>query len=78
VTDTPRAQETPPEDPQMLPGAEPAPGTRHVTCRGCGQPLRDRVSRMWGLGPDCRAKYALRTAPAPPAHEVDQEPLPGL
>lgn len=78
MTDQPHAQEIPPDDPLTLPGSGQAPGNRHVTCRACGQPLRDRVSRMWGLGPDCRAKYALRTAPAPPAHEVAQDTLPGL
>lgn len=44
----------------------------------CGQPLRDRASRLWGLGPDCRHKLAVRTAPVPPAHEVEQDTLPGL
>ncbi|MGW5018712.1 MULTISPECIES: DUF6011 domain-containing protein [Streptomyces] len=60
-----------------LPGSEPREG-RRVLCRMCGNPLRDRVSRVWGLGPDCRHKLAVRTAPAPPGRPVDQEPLPGL
>ncbi|UNZ22188.1 hypothetical protein HC362_29410 [Streptomyces sp. 891-h] len=61
----------------MLPGSEPVAG-RRVLCRMCGQPLRDRASRLWGLGPDCRHKLALRTAPTPPPQEVDQDALPGL
>ncbi|WP_326692384.1 MULTISPECIES: DUF6011 domain-containing protein [unclassified Streptomyces] len=60
-----------------LPGSELVEG-RRVLCRMCGQPLRDRASRIWGLGPDCRHKLAVRTAPAPPAHEVEQDALPGL
>lgn len=31
---------------------------------------------MWGLGEDCRAKLAMRTAPKPPTHEVEQDTLP--
>ena len=62
---------------ERLPGSEPV-GGRRVLCRMCGQPLRDRASRVWGLGPDCRHKLALRTAPAPPLGEVAQDPLPGL
>jgi hypothetical protein len=61
----------------VLPQSEPTPA-RRVLCRMCGQPLRDRASRLWGLGPDCRHKLAVRTAPTPPGHEVDQEALPGL
>ncbi|UNS95709.1 DUF6011 domain-containing protein [Streptomyces tubbatahanensis] len=69
-----------------LPGSEPVEepeGTqgnspRSVLCRMCGQPLRDRASRLWGLGPACRHKLAVRTAPVPPAHEVAQDTLPGL
>ncbi|MFI0862337.1 DUF6011 domain-containing protein [Streptomyces smyrnaeus] len=60
-----------------LPGSEPVSG-RRVLCRMCGQPLRDRASRLWGLGPDCRRKLAVRSAPAPARHEVDQDALPGL
>ncbi|PWI44549.1 DUF6011 domain-containing protein [Streptomyces sp. ICBB 8177] len=59
--------------------AEPrAEGRRRVTCRVCGRPLHGRQARLWGLGDDCRAKLAQRTAPRPPAHEADQDPLPGL
>ncbi|MBO8188569.1 hypothetical protein JW592_24310 [Streptomyces sp. DW4-2] len=65
------------DEPTVLPGSEPVSG-RRVLCRMCGQPLRDRASRLWGLGPDCRHKLALRTAPAPPSQEVDQDALPGL
>lgn len=64
-----------------LPGvAEPpsADGRPRVACRLCGRPLHDREARLWGLGPDCRAKLALRTAPRPPEHPVEQDPLPGV
>ncbi|GAA2620447.1 DUF6011 domain-containing protein [Streptomyces axinellae] len=60
-----------------LPDSEPVAG-RRVLCRMCGQPLRDRASRIWGLGPDCRHKLAVRTAPTPPVTEVEQDTLPGL
>ncbi|MBO8195966.1 hypothetical protein ITI46_30610 [Streptomyces oryzae] len=60
-----------------MPGSEPVAALR-VLCRMCGQPLRDRASRLWGLGPDCRHKLAVRTAPTPPQREVDQDTLPGL
>ncbi|MFI7241199.1 DUF6011 domain-containing protein [Streptomyces qinglanensis] len=60
-----------------LPDSRPV-GGRRVLCRMCGQPLRDRASRLWGLGPDCRHKLSLRTAPEPPRREVDQDVLPGL
>ncbi|KAB8160206.1 hypothetical protein FH609_014610 [Streptomyces sp. 3MP-14] len=49
-----------------------------VHCRLCGRPLRDREARTWGLGPECRAKLALRAAPRPPEHPVEQDPLPGV
>jgi hypothetical protein len=48
-----------------------------VTCRLCGRPLTGRTRRR-GIGDGCRAKLHERTAPRPPAHEVDQDPLPGL
>lgn len=64
-------------EPEPLPDSHPVEG-RRVLCRMCGQPLRDRASRMWGLGPDCRHKLALRSAPVPPLHEVDQDTLPGV
>ena len=72
------------DDAPPLPGTDPGPGAdadgrkRHVTCALCGAPLRDRTSRLWGLGRDCRRKLHLRAAPAPPVTEVDQETLPGL
>ncbi|MGW8375472.1 DUF6011 domain-containing protein [Actinacidiphila sp. SB3-2] len=62
---------------ELLPDSAPVTG-RRVLCRMCGQPLRDRASRLWGLGPDCRHKLSLRTAPSPPQHEVDQDTLPGM
>ncbi|WP_147266718.1 DUF6011 domain-containing protein [Streptomyces diacarni] len=73
-------------DTAPLPGSEPVEESestqgnspKNVVCRMCGQPLRDRASRLWGLGPACRHKLAVRTAPVPPAHEVAQETLPGL
>jgi hypothetical protein len=66
-----------PAEAEPLPDSRPVEG-RRVLCRMCGQPLRDRASRLWGLGPDCRHKLALRTAPRPPLHDVDQDMLPGL
>ncbi len=69
------------EDPVPLPdlaldeGAERRP---RVTCRLCGRPLRGREARMRGLGDGCRDKLMERAAPRPPAHEVDQDALPGL
>ncbi|GAB2874651.1 DUF6011 domain-containing protein [Streptomyces mayteni] len=54
-----------------------ADGRPRVTCRLCGRPLHDREARLWGLGPDCRAKLALRQAPRPPERPVEQDPLPG-
>lgn len=86
-TASPESRE--PRDPAassgMLPGsapAEAAPQDRAGDgapshCRMCGHPLRDRVSRMWGLGPDCRTKLRLRLAPVPPDVEIDQDTLPG-
>ncbi|MBU7600854.1 hypothetical protein JGS22_025340 [Streptomyces sp. P38-E01] len=53
-------------------------GTAPVPCRMCGQPLRDPMSRRWGLGRDCRRKLRMRLAPAPEQHEVEQDALPGL
>lgn len=73
----PGAEAAGPAPESELPGSEPVTG-RRVLCRMCGQPLRDRASRIWGLGPDCRGKLALRTAPAPPRDEVPQDPLPGM
>ncbi|MFR9675022.1 DUF6011 domain-containing protein [Streptomyces sp. TR06-5] len=49
-----------------------------VTCGMCGAPLRDRTSRLWGLGRDCRRKLELRAAPAPPRVDVEQDTLPGM
>ncbi|MDT0321739.1 DUF6011 domain-containing protein [Streptomyces millisiae] len=53
-------------------------GRPRVTCRLCGRPLHGREARLWGLGPDCRAKLALRQAPRPPERPVEQDPLPGV
>jgi hypothetical protein len=65
-------------DQLALPGEAPdGDRPRVVVCRLCGRPLRDREARLWGLGPECRAKLALRTAPRPPGHPVEQDPLPG-
>lgn len=37
----------------------------NVTCRECGQPLRDRISKLFRIGPDCDAAYlAARGVPA--------------
>ncbi|WP_369203333.1 DUF6011 domain-containing protein [Streptomyces sp. PU-14G] len=75
-----RAEEAllPGSEPVEEPGSNPAAGPKNVLCRMCGQPLRDRDSRLWGLGPACRHKLAVRTAPVPPAQEVAQDALPGL
>jgi hypothetical protein len=64
------------ESPAPLPGSEPEEPPA-VRCAMCGQPLHDRASRLWGLGPDCRAKLHLRIAPTPHTGEVDQDTLPG-
>ncbi|QMV21016.1 hypothetical protein GQS52_03590 [Streptomyces sp. SCUT-3] len=64
----------------LEPGQEPLPdtavpavGRRPLWCRRCRRPLTDRVSRMYGLGPECRG-------PGPrvrsPCSEVEQETLP--
>ncbi|MEV1006662.1 DUF6011 domain-containing protein [Streptomyces sp. NPDC049881] len=64
------------DEPALLP--LPDGGRRPpVTCRLCGRRLYGREARMWGLGPECRAKLAVRVAPLPPEHPVEQETLPG-
>jgi hypothetical protein len=66
---------------EMLPATgppEPDGGPAPVTCRLCGRPLTGRAARRWGLGEECRAKLRERSAPRPPAREVDQETLPGM
>lgn len=69
-------------DDALLPlpdGDEPDDGRgQRIVCGMCGAELRDRVSRMWGLGRDCRLKAALRVAPVPPRVDVEQDVLPGL
>jgi len=55
----------------------PASGLRRrVWCRGpgCGRELTDAESRRRGYGEECDPDYRTTT----PAHEVDQETLPGL
>lgn len=42
-------------------------------CRRCGRELRDPVSRLRGLGPECDPD---RRTPDP-RHDVDQDALPG-
>ncbi|MEU5609125.1 DUF6011 domain-containing protein [Streptomyces sparsogenes] len=86
TTDDPTAPLTAPSatpsasPPVALPGLgeEPLPARRRVTCRMCGRPLRGREARLWGLGDECRAKLAVRGAPRPPAHDVEQDTLPGI
>ena len=59
--------------PSTLLPVPPAGEQRRVTCRACGHPLRDRVSRMLGVGPECQTEeFAART------FEVEQDELPGL
>ncbi|WP_344322691.1 DUF6011 domain-containing protein [Streptomyces macrosporus] len=67
-------------EPAPLPDApEPPPeGRPPVLCRMCGRPLRDRQARLWGLGPECREKLAVRSAPRTAGWDVAQETLPGL
>ena len=59
-------------------GDEPDGRGQRVVCGMCGAPLRDRTSRLWGLGRDCRKKLHLRAAPTPATGDVDQDTLPGL
>jgi Family of unknown function (DUF6011) len=64
----------------LLPADEgPAPREEsRITCRLCGRPLTGRDARRRGIGEGCRAKLHERTAPRPPAREVEQDALPGL
>jgi hypothetical protein len=53
----------------------PASGLRRrVWCRGCRRELTDRDSRLRGWGRECDPDYRNALS----AHEVDQEPLPGM
>ncbi|WP_344633802.1 DUF6011 domain-containing protein [Streptomyces glaucosporus] len=67
-------------EPSPLPDAPepPAQDRPPVLCRMCGRPLRDRQARLWGLGPECRGKLAVRPAPRTTGWDVAQETLPGL
>lgn len=61
-----------------LPLAAELRGQSAVRCRMCGRPLTDPAARRWGLGDDCRAKLAERSAPRPGGFVVEQEALPGV
>lgn len=78
TTDDPTAPLTAPSAALPGLGEEPLAARRRVTCRMCGRPLRGREARLWGLGDECRAKLAMRGAPKPPAHDVEQDTLPGV
>ncbi|WP_078591991.1 DUF6011 domain-containing protein [Streptomyces megasporus] len=67
-------------EPSPLPDSPEPPARERppVRCRLCGRPLRDRQARLWGLGPECRGKLAVRSAPRTTGWEVAQEALPGL
>ncbi|CAK7288572.1 DUF6011 domain-containing protein [Streptomyces misionensis] len=53
---------------------QPSGLRRKVWCRGCRRELTDRDARLRGWGRECDPDYKTRL----PAHEVDQEPLPGM
>lgn len=78
----PEPEPLPDSAPRAADGAEAgAPdGGRpsEVHCRLCGRPLHGHTAKRWGLGADCRRKLRLRSAPRPPAFEVEQDTLPGM
>jgi hypothetical protein len=47
-----------------------------VTCALCDEPLSASESRRWNLGPRCRRKLGLGSAPGVGRFEVPQETLP--
>jgi len=53
---------------------EPSGMRRRVWCRGCRRELSDLESRRRGWGPECDPDRRTRL----PAHDVDQDPIPGL
>jgi len=75
VTHEPTATITPVNQPELSDTAPHEPPA--VRCRMCGHLLHDRASRLWGLGPDCRARLRLRTARDPGVFEVEQDTIPG-
>ncbi len=75
----PHSDAEPPQEEWLPTAGGPSAGDPPpVACRMCGRPLTGRAARRRGLGEGCRAKLAERTAPRPPAREVEQEALPGL
>lgn len=50
------------------------PERRVVRCRVCRRPLHDAESRLYELGPECRAVVPL----TPRGFDVEQDELPGL
>lgn len=53
---------------------DPDTGYRHRYCRRCARELTAPESRLAGYGPDCDPARRPGTAPA---HEVEQDPIPG-
>lgn len=63
------------EEQEALTG--PVSGSRRrVWCRGvgCHHQLYTAESRLRGYGPTCDPDYRIRL----PAHDIDQDPIPGL
>jgi hypothetical protein len=58
--------------------AEVAAGVRVVECEECDEELHDQVSRLYRLGPCCRLKRGIRTAPGPGRFPAAQDAIPGL
>ena len=57
-----------------LPDSVPPAERRMVRCLRCGRPLLDAESRLYELGPECRAVVPL----TPRGWVVEQDALPGL
>lgn len=57
-----------------LPDSAPPAERRVVRCLRCSRPLLDPESRLYRLGPECRAMVPL----TPRGFDVEQEELPGL
>lgn len=57
-----------------LPGSALPAERRVVRCSRCKRPLEDAVSRLYELGPECRALVPL----TPRGWVVEQDALPGM
>jgi hypothetical protein len=64
-----------PDPDALTPLPEPAEGLPVVPCAECDEPLHDRVSRLYRLGPRCRRKLGIRIGPGLRGHEVPQDGL---